>query len=124
MQLIDVEKIKLARKISNHSSRIGCIENADEWGILTGSKDMSVVLNDIRVKNSKVLSVLAHHSEVCGLTKQNNSIASSDNRGNVSLWDLRQKELITHRLFKRSAVKAIQWCPWKHGILALAGGSK
>ena len=86
---------------------------------------MSVVLNDVRVKNSKVLSILAHNSEVCGLTKQNNGIASSDSRGNVSLWDLRQKELFTtHRLFKKSAVKAIQWCPWKHGILALAGGSK
>ena len=86
---------------------------------------MSVALHDFRDKNPKVLSILAHRSEVCGISRQNQTIASSDSRGHVALWDLRNKDTFSsYTLFKKSAVKAIQWCPWRNGLLAVGGGSK
>lgn len=124
VEVIDVEKIAVARTLKTHMQRVGCILNVSPAEILTASKDLSISLSDLRVKKSKVLTVLAHHYEVCGLSQQQNSIASSDSAGRVNIWDLRQSSpFSSHRLFS-AAVKALAWCPWKHGLLALGGGSK
>ena len=52
-------------------------------------------------------------------------IASSDSSGVVNIWDIRNKNCFSNQhLFKKSAIKALEWCPWKNGILAAGGGSK
>ena len=122
--MVDVGKTKLARTLKTHMKRVGCIINVSPAEVLTGSKDFSISLSDLRVKNSKVLTVLAHHYEVCGLSQQQNSIASSDSAGRLNIWDLRKSQPFSSRRLFSAAVKALDWCPWKHGLLALGGGSK
>ena len=123
-RLIDMEKLKKIRSYRVHTSRIGCIEHTGNWGFLTGSKDSSIVHNDIRVKNPDVLTILAHKVEVCGLTNQHHDVASSGNDGKINIWDLRKSTQFQSLKLFTGGVKAIQWCPWKVGQLVAAGGSK
>ena len=123
-KLIDMEKMKKCRSYRVHTSRIGCIENTENWGFLTGSKDTSIVHNDIRVKDPKVLTILAHKVEVCGLANQNGTVASSGNDGRINIWDLRKSNQFQGLKLFTGGVKAIQWCPWKVGQLVAGGGCK
>jgi WD40 repeat protein len=68
--------------------------------------------------------MLAHEDEVCGITAKNSIVASGGNSGKVKIWDLRQPEILSSHSFFRSAVKALQWCPWKLELLAAGGGAK
>lgn len=121
----DVGKLKNFRLFKNQSSRIGCIQDIENQTFLCGSKDHSIVLNDLRMKYPKVLIVLAHSSEVCNISQSSSTIASSDASGVINIWDIRNEKCFsTHRLFKQSAIKALEWCPWKNGILAAGGGSQ
>jgi WD40 repeat protein len=124
LDIIDLHKLKNIRTVKGHLSRIGCIENTEEWGFLSGSKDKIIIHNDIRVKNSTILKVLAHKNEVCGLAFKNNTVASGSNDGRVNIWDLRNKNSFISKKFHQSAAKALQWCPWKLELLASGSGSK
>lgn len=83
-----------------------------------------IVHHDIRVKNSCILKVLAHKTEVCGLTFRNNTVASGSIDGRVNIWDLRNKNAFVSKKFHQSAAKALEWCPWKLNLLASGSGSK
>ena len=71
-----------------------------------------------------MLVVLAHKVEVCGLALHNHTVASSGNDGRISIWDIRKSHTYQNLKLFSGGVKAIQWCPWKVGILVAAGGSK
>jgi WD40 repeat protein len=122
LHVVDIEAEREIRTVNSHLSRISCIENTFEWGLLTGSKDCSIAHSDLRSKNSVFMRLMAHKEEVCGLSVQNNKIASGSRDGSVLVWNLNDQNLFkSHRLHK-GAVKALQWCPWRANILASGGG--
>lgn len=124
VDVYDVNKLKIVRTLHNHLSRVGCMENTEDWGFLSGSKDKTIIHNDIWIQQSATLKVLAHKQEICGLSLRYHTVASGSNDGRVSIWDLRNKETFTERKFHQSAAKALQWCPWKVELLACGSGSK
>lgn len=114
---------KLIRSMTPHSSRIGCIENTFEWGFLTGSKDCSIAHHDLRIKNSVFMKLVAHKDEVCGISVQNNKVASGGRNGQVLIWNLNSNNYFQNHKIHKGAVKALQWCPWRMNLLATGGGS-
>lgn len=123
LNVIDLAKLVEVRSFAPHSSRIGCIENSFEWGLLTGSKDTSVAHHDLRAPNPLVMKLVAHNHEVCGLTAQNGRVASGANDGTVLLWNLSNSREFGKQRLHNGAVKALQWCPWRANLLASGGGS-
>lgn len=113
----------LIRSMTPHSSRIGCIENTFEWGFLTGSKDCSIAHHDLRIKNSVFMKLVAHKDEVCGISVQNNKVASGGRNGQVLIWNLNNNSYFQNHKIHKGAVKALQWCPWRVNLLATGGGS-
>jgi WD40 repeat protein len=51
-----------------------------------------------------------------------NYLASSSNEGCVKIWDIRTQQVLQKHHVHRSAVKALEWCPWKPSHLISGGG--
>ena len=90
---------------------------------MSGSKDKTIVHNDIRLKDPTILHVFTHKTEVCGISMKNYNVASGSNDGRVHIWDLRNENVYFSDHFHHSAAKTLQWCPWKVDLLASGGGS-
>lgn len=69
------------------------------------------------------MKLIAHKDEVCGLTVQNNKIASGGRDGSVLIWNLNNKSQFQSRQIHKGAVKALKWCPWRTNILGSGGGN-
>lgn len=88
--------------------------------MISGSKDKTISVSDLRQKNSLIKTFKSHKGEVCTLkSKPNNDFvfASGSNDNNVFIWDLRSINNVspTYKLSgHKGAVKAISWCPWKN----------
>lgn len=70
------------------------------------------------------MRLVAHNQQVCGISIQNNKVASGGNDGNVFIWNLLDEKFINSLKLHVGAVKALSWCPWKTNLLASGGGSK
>jgi WD40 repeat protein len=70
------------------------------------------------------MRLVAHDQEVCGISIQNNRVASGGNDGSVFVWNLQSEKFIHANTLHSGAVKALSWCPWKTNLLASGGGSK
>jgi WD40 repeat protein len=66
-----------------------------------------------------------HKGEICALKRKNDYeavFASGSSDGSAIVWDLKYGK-ISHFKGHKGAVKALDWCPWKSGMLATGGGN-
>ena len=119
----DVEREREIFSIEEHTDRVACMD----WGtngLLSGSKDKSVLLHDIRVKKTKVNTYKSHTQEIIGLKWSNDGkyFASGGNDNKALVWSPE----MTVPIFKinhKAAVRALAWSEKHPGLLATGGGA-
>lgn len=131
LQLWDVTTCTKLRSFGGHVARVSCLSWSDTNCLASGSRDTTILLNDVRAYRH-IVAELAHHSEeVCGLAWSSNgrTLASGSNDNGLCLWD---SAMVRHRAAPprhanrdhRGAVRALAWCPWESNLLASGGGAQ
>lgn len=124
IELYDIEKCALVRSLTKHENRVAALMFLDGL-LVSGSKDKSIIAHDLRQRDH-VINVLKHHKgEICTLKAKNQNeriFASGGADGSAIIWDLKFG-FIDQLKGHKGAVKALDWCPWKSGILATGGGN-
>ncbi|KZT21878.1 WD40 repeat-like protein [Neolentinus lepideus HHB14362 ss-1] len=100
----------------------------------SGCGDGSIWHHDMRVPRHKVMELLGHSGEVCGLKWRADGelLASGANDQVVKIWDGRVGDVAEgsrgHAKWTKrnhtAAVKAIAWCLWQPSLLATGGGTE
>ncbi|KAI1790068.1 hypothetical protein LXA43DRAFT_1075004 [Ganoderma leucocontextum] len=135
VELWDVETQSKLRTMSGHAAQVGVLA----WNnhiLSSGSQDGSIWHHDVRVARHKVMELLGHQGEVCGLRWRADGelLASGGNDNVLNIWDGRLGDVGTPGSSSRSAarwtkrnhtaaVKAVAWCPWQPALLASGGGT-
>ena len=54
------------------------------------------------------MKILAHDSQVCNISRNYQTIASSDSKGIVNIWDIKSPEVFTtKKFFKDTSAKGL-----------------
>ena len=129
ISLLDINKTIISKIILTHQDRIGSIKfhPTKPYLLASGSKDYSVVLQDLRVKfhKSKIFE-FSHDGEICGLSWQQRGycIASGGNDNLVKIWDLRKTSSCILKITEhKAAIRALEFCPLNQDLLASGGGT-
>lgn len=69
-ELYDLEKCCIVRTLSKHENRVSALTFMDSL-LITGSKDKSILVNDLREKRFVVRDFQRHKGEVCTLKVKN-----------------------------------------------------
>ncbi|KAF8185036.1 WD40 repeat-like protein [Mycena galopus ATCC 62051] len=136
VELWDVERGVKLRTMAGHQAQVAVLS---WWQHLlsSGCGDGSVWHHDVRAPRHKVMELLGHSGEVCGLQwrKDGELIASGGNDNVVNIWDGRVGDAPVAgdtvptgnaKWTKRNhtaAVKALAWSPWQPNLLASGGGT-
>jgi len=99
----------------------------------SGCQDGAIWHHDVRIAQHKVMELVGHNGEVCGLQwrPDGEMLASGGNDNVVNIWDGRVGDVVpgsrgAPKWTKRNhtaAVKAVAWCPWQPALLATGGGT-
>lgn len=132
VELWDVESGQKLRTMSGHQGQIATL-SWHEHILSSGCGDGSIWHHDVRMPRHKVMELLGHTGEVCGLKWRSDGelLASGGNDNVVNIWDGRLGDVGegargSAKWTKRNhtaAVKAIGWCPWQLSLLASGGGT-
>lgn len=118
----DFECGRTVDKRQYHTGRVASISFNDK---VMSSGDKSGKICNLDARTNNVMCFEGHTQEVCGLKWSPNSeyLASGSNDNTVRVWRLGSpisRQLKGHE----SAVKALDWCPWKFNVLCTGGGTK
>ncbi|TDL22796.1 WD40 repeat-like protein [Rickenella mellea] len=132
VELWDVETNAKLRTMGGHQAQIATLA----WNghvLSSGCGDGSIWHHDVRIARHKVMELLGHAGEVCGLKWREDGelLASGGNDNVVNVWDGRVGDVnddsrSSAKWTKRNhtaAVKAVAWCPWSPSLLASGGGT-
>ncbi|GLB35316.1 putative WD40 repeat-like protein [Lyophyllum shimeji] len=132
VELWDVESGQKLRTMSGHLGQVAAL-SWHQHILTSGCGDGSIWHHDVRVPRHKVMELLGHSGEVCGLKWRADGelLASGGNDNVVNIWDGRLGDVGegargSAKWTKRNhtaAVKAIAWCPWQPSLLASGGGT-
>lgn len=132
VELWDVESGQKLRTMSGHQSQIAVL-SWHEHILSSGCGDGSIWHHDVRVPRHKVMELLGHSGEVCGLRWRSDGelLASGGNDNVVNIWDGRVGDVVegargSAKWTKRNhtaAVKGLAWCSWQPNLLATGGGT-
>lgn len=132
VELWDVETGQKLRTMAGHVGQIATL-SWHQHLLSSGCGDGSIWHHDVRMPNHKVMELLGHTGEVCGLKWRSDGelLASGGNDNVVNIWDGRVGDVVegargSAKWTKRNhtaAVKAVAWCPWQPSILATGGGT-
>ncbi|KAF4612690.1 hypothetical protein D9613_011772 [Agrocybe pediades] len=132
VELWDVETGQKLRTMSGHQGQVSTL-SWHQHILSSGSGDGSIWHHDVRIPRHKVMELLGHTGEVCGLKWRADGelLASGGNDNVVNIWDGRLGDVGegargSAKWTKRNhtaAVKAIAWCPWQPSLLASGGGT-
>ncbi|KZS96777.1 WD40 repeat-like protein [Sistotremastrum niveocremeum HHB9708] len=132
IELWDVEGNRKLRTMNGHQAQVPSL-SWHEHILSSGCHDGSIWHHDVRIANHKVMELLGHHGEVCGLQWRDDGelLASGGNDNVVNIWDARYGDVTPDtraaaKWTKRNhtaAVKALAWCPWQPTLLASGGGT-
>ncbi len=105
-QIWDIESSSKIRSMKGHVSRVG-VCSWDKHTLSTGSRDGSIIHNDVRIARHKVAQLEAHASEVCGLKWRPDGqlLASGGNDNAVNIWDARSSTPTYTKTDHMAAVK-------------------
>jgi cell division cycle 20-like protein 1 (cofactor of APC complex) len=124
-QIWNAEAKKQVMRLDGHSNRLGCLAwNGDV--ISSGSRDRSILQQDIRSSpSSEVAKLIYHTQEVCGLkwSTDGQYLASGGNDNKLLVWAQNTSEPVQVYNDHQAAVKAIAWSPHHSGLLASGGGT-
>lgn len=119
----DVERKREVLSIDKHLDRVSCLDWTEK-GLLSGSRDKRVYLNDIRGRRFTAVKFQAHGQEVCGVkwNCDNSRFASGGNDNRALVWDpaVPAKPLMT--CGHKAGVKALCWSHTQRDILVTGGG--
>ncbi|KAG8965223.1 ubiquitin-protein transferase activating protein [Tulasnella sp. 408] len=132
VEVWDMETTQKLRTMSGHQAQVASLS----WNnhiLSSGCADGSIWFHDVRVAQHKVMQLVGHEGEVCGLTWRADGelLASGGNDNVVNIWDgrtgssgegWRGSPLYTKNNHT-AAVKALAWCPWQNNLLATGGGT-
>ncbi|KAA1472352.1 WD40 repeat-like protein [Dentipellis sp. KUC8613] len=132
VELWDIEAGQKLRTMGGHQGQIASLS----WHghvLSSGCGDGSIWHHDVRIARHKVMELIGHSGEVCGLKWRLDGelLASGGNDNVVNIWDGRVGDVGEGarglaKWTKRghtAAVKAIAWCPWQPSLLASGGGT-
>ncbi|KAF8148466.1 WD40-repeat-containing domain protein [Crassisporium funariophilum] len=132
VELWDVESGQKLRTMSGHQGQIATL-SWHQHILSSGCGDGSIWHHDVRIPRHKVMELLGHTGEVCGLKWRTDGelLASGGNDNVVNIWDGRLGDVGegargSAKWTKRNhtaAVKAVAWCPWQPSLLASGGGT-
>ncbi|GCB71502.1 hypothetical protein scyTo_0008853 [Scyliorhinus torazame] len=130
VQLWDVETKKKLRNMHSHSSMVGSL-SWNDYILSSGSRFGTIHHHDVRIAQHHVGTLCGHNSQVCSLkwSPDGRHLASGGNDGRLNIWlndpgaSINNKPDMTINN-QQSAVKAMNWCSWQSGILAVGGGMK
>jgi len=99
-----------------------CSLAASDRLVTVGCK--SGLISSIDLRSGKAMPLYGHTQEVCGLRWCNDYLASGANDNTIRIW--RAGSPLSTMVLKghNSAIKAMDWCPWRTNILATGGGTK
>lgn len=122
VKIWDVERRASIFDVIEHQERVGALSLQGNL-LLTGSRDKSVLLHDLREKR-KVLSFEGHKQEVCGLrwSPDGNYFASGGNDNKLFVFSPKMTIPLMKKNHK-AAVKAIAWSERNSGLLATGAGT-
>ena len=66
VQIWDVSRLKQVRTLKGHNARVGALA----WNgtqLATGSRDNTVMMHDVRIREHRTATLTSHSQEVCGL---------------------------------------------------------
>lgn len=120
----DINKVKRVRCLEGHNSRVGAISWSQD-GLISGSRDKSILLRDIRGPESFHERLVSHTQEVCGLkwSPDSQMFVSGGNDNKMFIWTPKTNTPIFKTNAHKAAVKALAWSPHQHGLLASGGGT-
>ena len=123
VQYWDAEKGKKIGEGNDHFERVGAVSMMAKQ-LITGSRDRSILLYDLRRGFSPISSYSHHKQEICGLKWSPNGeyFASGGNDNKLFIYSPKTKQPLM-RKNHRAAVKAIAWSEKNYGLLATGAGS-
>ncbi|KII91429.1 hypothetical protein PLICRDRAFT_38207 [Plicaturopsis crispa FD-325 SS-3] len=132
VELWDVETGQKLRTMAGHQNQVAAL-SWHEHLLSSACGDGSIWHHDVRAARHKVMELLGHTGEVCGLKWRADGelLASGGNDNVVNIWDGRVGDVGpgargAAKWTKRNhtaAVKAVAWCPWQPTLLASGGGT-
>lgn len=118
----DMEESRIVDKRNYHNTRVSSISFTERS---MSSGDKTGLINTVDLRSNTPVQLIGHTQEVCGLrwNPTGEYLASGSNDNTVRIW---KNGSPISRILKghESAVKAMDWCPWKTNVLATGGGSK
>ncbi|XP_006455833.1 hypothetical protein AGABI2DRAFT_195164 [Agaricus bisporus var. bisporus H97] len=132
VELWDVESGQKLRTMAGHVGQVATL-SWHQHILSSGCADGSIWHHDVRISRHKVMELLGHSGEICGLKWRSDGelLASGGNDNVVNIWDGRVGDVNettrgSAKWTKRNhtaAVKAVAWCPWQPSLLASGGGT-
>ncbi|PFH53498.1 hypothetical protein AMATHDRAFT_137284 [Amanita thiersii Skay4041] len=134
VELWDVDTGQKLRTMGGHQAKVAAL-SWHEHILSSGCEDGSIWHHDVRMPQHKVMELIGHSGEVCGLKWRPDGelLASGGNDNVVNIWDGRVGDVKaaegtrgSAKWTKRNhtaAVKALAWCPWHPALLSSGGGT-
>ena len=125
VQIWDINKAVWIRGDFKHSGKVGVISLNNNM-LISGSRDKSIIVRDIREKPWKYQKIKRHSQEIVGLKwdESGQNLASGGNDNKLFVWDIRNFSKAKCRFRGHSAaVRAISWSPHKENIVVSGGGT-
>ncbi|KAK1264872.1 Protein FIZZY-RELATED 2 [Acorus gramineus] len=124
VEIWDALRCRKIRTTEGHGLRVGALA----WSSLllsSGSRDKTILQHDIRAQEDVVSKLTGHKSEVCGLkwAYDDRELASGGNDNRLFVWNQHSMQPVLKFSAHTAAVKAIDWSPHMHGLLASGGGT-
>ncbi len=70
IEIYDLEKNCMVRTLRNHTNRVSSLAFMDNL-LVSGSKDRSILVHDLRIFENVIKNYTDHKGEVCSLKRKN-----------------------------------------------------
>ena len=123
VQLWDASRKQITASFDDHHERVGAVSIFNSL-LLSGSRDRTIKLRDLRAPRNSIVTYRNHKQEVCGLkwSPDGQYFASGGNDNLLYVYSPKTLHPLMRKKHK-AAVKAIAWSPKVSGLLASGAGT-